>query len=42
MRLEHYLCLNYVPAPQTLVKGIEKLLPGHFLEWRNGATRIEP
>lgn len=40
--LEHYLCLNYVPAPQTLVKGIEKLLPGHFLEWRNGSTRIEP
>src|SRR5262249_43131866 len=40
--LEHYLCLNYVPAPQTLVKGIEKLLPGYFLEWRNGRTRIEP
>src|SRR5215472_14726280 len=40
--LEHYLCLNYVPSPHTLVRGIEKLPPGHFLEWRNGATRIEP
>jgi asparagine synthase (glutamine-hydrolysing) len=40
--LEHYLCLNYVPSPHTLVKGIEKLPPGHFLEWRDGTTRIEP
>jgi asparagine synthase (glutamine-hydrolysing) len=40
--LEHYLCLNYVPSPFTLVKGIEKLPPGHFLEWRNGAVTIEP
>jgi asparagine synthase (glutamine-hydrolysing) len=40
--LEHYLCLNYVPSPYTLVKGIEKLAPGHLLEWRDGTTRIEP
>jgi asparagine synthase (glutamine-hydrolysing) len=40
--LEHYLCLNYVPCPDTLVKGIEKLPPGHFLEWRNGSLDIEP
>ncbi len=40
--LEHYLCLNYVPCPHTLVKGIEKLPPGHFLEWRNGSVRVEP
>jgi asparagine synthase (glutamine-hydrolysing) len=39
--LEHYLCLNYVPSPQTLVKGIEKLPPGHFLEWRNGVSHVE-
>jgi len=39
--LDCYLSLNYVPAPWTLVDGIEKLLPGHWLEWRRGAIRTE-
>jgi asparagine synthase (glutamine-hydrolysing) len=34
--LDCYLSLNYVPAPWTLVVGIEKLLPGQWLEWRDG------
>ena len=34
--LDCYLSLNYVPAPWTLVEGIEKLLPGQWLEWRDG------
>ncbi len=34
--LSYFLSLNYVPAPYTLVAGIEKLLPGELLEWRNG------
>ncbi len=34
--LDCYLSLNYVPAPWTLVDGIEKLLPGQWLEWRGG------
>jgi asparagine synthase (glutamine-hydrolysing) len=34
--LDCYLSLNYVPAPWTLVDGIEKLLPGYWLEWRDG------
>jgi asparagine synthase (glutamine-hydrolysing) len=29
--LNEYLALGYVPAPLTLFKGIEKLLPGHYL-----------
>ncbi len=37
--LDCYLSLNYVPAPWTLVEGIEKLLPGQWLEWRRGAIR---
>jgi asparagine synthase (glutamine-hydrolysing) len=37
--LDCYLSLNYVPAPWTLVEGIEKLLPGHWMEWRRGAVR---
>jgi asparagine synthase (glutamine-hydrolysing) len=37
--LDCYLSMNYVPAPWTLVDGIEKLLPGHWLEWRDGKVR---
>jgi asparagine synthase (glutamine-hydrolysing) len=29
--LNEYLALGYVPAPLTLFKSIEKLLPGHYL-----------
>ena len=32
------LRLNYVPAPYTMVQGIEKLPPGHLLEWVDGKT----
>ncbi len=39
--LDCYLSLNYVPAPWTLVEGIEKLLPGHWLEWKRGKIRSE-
>jgi asparagine synthase (glutamine-hydrolysing) len=39
--LDCYLSLNYVPCPWTLVEGIEKLRPGHWLEWRNGEVRSE-
>src|SRR5260370_21871705 len=34
--LHHYLALNYVPGPFTLIEGIQKLRPGHMLEWRDG------
>jgi len=33
--LEEYLALGYVPAPFTLLEGIEKLLPGHYLVIEN-------
>jgi len=39
--LHYYLAMNYVPGPHTLVKGIEKLAPGHWLEWKNGVSRTE-
>jgi len=39
--LDCYLSLNYVPYPWTLVEGIEKLAPGHWLEWRDGEVRSE-
>jgi asparagine synthase (glutamine-hydrolysing) len=40
--LDCYLSLNYVPAPWTLVEGIEKLRPGYWLEWQGGTVRSEP
>jgi len=40
--LDHYLSLNYVPCPYTLIAGIRKLPPGHWLEWREGKLRVEP
>ncbi len=39
--LDVYLSLNYCAGPATLVEGIEKLAPGHWLEWRDGKTREE-
>ena len=36
---DRYLSLNYVPCPWTLIDGIEKLPPAHWLEWRDGNTR---
>jgi asparagine synthase (glutamine-hydrolysing) len=39
--LDCYLSLNYVPCPWTLVEGIEKLPPGHWLEWRDGQVTSE-
>jgi len=36
--LDCYLSLNYVPCPWTLIDGIEKLPPGHWLEWQDGVV----
>ncbi len=40
--LRDFLALNYVPSPRTLVKGIQKLPPGNFLEQRAGRVTIQP
>ena len=39
--LDCYLSLNYVPCPWTLVDGVEKLPPGHWLEWQDGEVRTK-
>jgi asparagine synthase (glutamine-hydrolysing) len=36
--LEEYLALGYVPAPLTMIDGVEKLLPGHYLVAEKGAV----
>ena len=38
--LNCFLRLNYVPAPHTMIDGVEKLPPGHFLEWTNGNVQL--
>jgi asparagine synthase (glutamine-hydrolysing) len=40
--LDTYLSVNYVPGPQTLIEGILKVRPGHFLDWRRGQLWTEP
>ncbi len=40
--LERYLSCNYIPGTATMVQGIEKLTPGHWLEWKGGRASIEP
>jgi asparagine synthase (glutamine-hydrolysing) len=37
--LEEFLALGYVPAPNTLFEGIQKVLPGHYLLIEKGRVR---
>ena len=39
--LDSYLSLNYCAGATTMVEGIKKLPPGHWLEWRAGKTLEE-
>ncbi|MGB7847590.1 MAG: asparagine synthase (glutamine-hydrolyzing) [Candidatus Acidiferrum sp.] len=36
-----YFCYGYVPDPHTAFKGIQKLAPGHTLEFSGGQIRIQ-
>ena len=40
--LERYLSCNYVPGTETLVEDIQKLAPGNWLEWQDGALSMHP
>jgi asparagine synthase (glutamine-hydrolysing) len=40
--LDHYLALQYIPAPLTAFRGIRKLPAAHWLEWRDGHMEIGP
>ena len=35
-----YLQLNYIPAPRSMLQGIKKLLPGHYLTVNNGQVEV--
>jgi asparagine synthase (glutamine-hydrolysing) len=36
-----YMSFNYIPAPHTIFKGIQKLEPGHFIVVENNGIKIE-
>jgi asparagine synthase (glutamine-hydrolysing) len=36
-----YLSLEYVPSPRSILKGVDKLPPGHVLRWRQSDGGIE-
>lgn len=38
--LSHYLSLNYLPAPLTMLRGVRQLQPGEHLVYENGAGRL--
>lgn len=38
--LASYLMLSYIPAPLTIFRGIQKLLPGHLLILKNDQIKI--
>lgn len=38
--LSLYLSLQYVPSPQTLVKGVKKLQPGEMLRYKAGRVEL--
>lgn len=38
--LRGYLTYQFTPADRTLLAGIQKLPPGHYLEWHAGRVRI--
>jgi asparagine synthase (glutamine-hydrolysing) len=39
--LHLYLQLNYIPAPHSLLQGVQKLLPGHSMHLKGGALEIK-
>ncbi len=40
--LDLYLALNYIPAPRTIFRRMQKLLPGHYLLAVEGTVKTEP
>lgn len=40
--VRHYLTFLWVPGEETLLRGIRKLEPGHYLLWRDGKAEVRP
>lgn len=39
--MEKYLAFEYVPSPDSILSGIQKLPAGHSLEWRQGRVEVK-
>lgn len=39
--LQTYLQLNYIPAPNTIIKGVKKVMPGHCLTVHNKHVTVQ-
>ncbi len=39
--LDHFLTLEYIPAPRTIFKDIYKLPPGHRMIFQDGNLHVE-
>lgn len=37
-----YMNFGTVPAPQSMYRAVQRLLPGHVLQWHNGSVSVEP
>ncbi|MBQ5755023.1 MAG: asparagine synthase (glutamine-hydrolyzing), partial [Oscillospiraceae bacterium] len=40
-QLELYLTYQYSPGENTFFKGVKKLLPAHWMEWKNGELTVQ-
>ncbi len=40
-QLELYLTYQYSPGENTFFKGVKKLLPAHWMEWKEGKLQVE-
>lgn len=40
--LQHFLFMDYIPAPGTIFKGIQKLAPGFAFKYQHGIFSTEP
>ena len=38
--LQIYLSLTYVGGEDTFFRGVKKLMPGHYLVWKNGSLTV--
>src|SRR5207248_8147887 len=38
--LHSYMAFHWVPGPQTLFAGIEKLPPAHYMVWQAGRSKV--